>query len=93
MLITIFLFSFAWQWTDNFYVSIFQITNNKDIFLLNGIKGIPASLGTAKFEGKALYEAAIYSTESILVMLPIVIIYLFCQKYLVQGIERSGIVG
>lgn len=91
MMITVFLFSFAWQWTDNFYVTSLQIT--RSVKLLNGIVGIPGSLKMNGFAGKALYESAVYSTEGILIMLPLVIVYLFCQKYLVQGIERSGIVG
>ena len=93
MLITIFLFSFAWQWTDNFYVEIFGLKRNKDLLLLNDIQGIPSMLKIKNFPGAMLYESAVYSTESILVMLPLVVLYLFCQKYLVQGIERSGIVG
>lgn len=91
MMITVFLFSFAWQWTDNFYVTSLQIT--RSVKLLNGIVGIPGSLNMNGFAGKQLYESAVYSTEGILIMLPLVIVYLFCQKYLVQGIERSGIVG
>ncbi len=29
----------------------------------------------------------------ILVLLPIVLIYIFLQKYFIEGVERSGIVG
>ncbi|MBQ7778973.1 MAG: carbohydrate ABC transporter permease [Clostridia bacterium] len=93
MLITVFLFSFAWQWTDNFYVDLFGLIDNKGIFLLNEIQGIPGILKVKGYPGEALFTAAVYSTEAILIMLPLVVIYLFCQKYLVQGIERSGIVG
>ena len=91
MMITIFLFAFSWQWTDNFYVSQLQITRN--IHLLNNIVGIPRSLNVTGFAGEALYKSAVYSAEGILIMIPLVIVYLFCQRYLVQGIERSGIVG
>ena len=93
MLITIFLFSFAWQWTDNFYVNLFNMRYNDNIFLLNDIQGVPAVLKVKGYPGEALFTSAVYSTEAILVMLPLVVLYLFCQKYLVQGIERSGIVG
>ncbi len=93
MLITIFLFSFAWQWTDNFYVNLFNMRYNDNIFLLNDIQGIPAVLKVKGYPGEALFTSAVYSTEAILIMLPLVVLYLFFQKYLVQGIERSGIVG
>ena len=90
MMITIFLFSFAWQWTDDFYTNMFIATNK--ITLMPDIVGIPKSLETT-YAGQMLYYAAINNTCGIMIILPLVILYLFCQKYLVQGIERSGIVG
>jgi len=90
MMITIFLFSFAWQWTDDFYTNMFIATNK--ITLMPDIVGIPKSLETT-YAGQSLYYAAINNTCGIMIILPLVILYLFCQKYLVQGIERSGIVG
>jgi multiple sugar transport system permease protein len=91
MMITIFLFSFAWQWTDNFYVTTLQITRH--VHLLNNIVGIPSTITTEGFAGAALYQAAVYNVEALLIIAPLLIVYLFCQRYLVQGIERSGIVG
>ena len=91
MMITIFLFAFAWQWTDNAYVTNFQITRH--IHLLNGIVGIPGTINTDGFAGAALYQAAVYNTEALLIIAPLLVVYLVCQRYLVQGIERSGIVG
>lgn len=90
MMITIFLFSFSWQWTDDFYTNMFIATNK--ITLMPDIVGIPKSLETT-YAGQSLYYAAINNTCGIMIILPLVILYLFCQKYLVQGIERSGIVG
>ena len=90
MMITIFLFSYAWQWTDDFYTNMFIATNK--ITLMPDIVGIPKSLETT-YAGQSLYYAAINNTCGIMIILPLVILYLFCQKYLVQGIERSGIVG
>ena len=46
-----------------------------------------------KFAGKELYRQVIVNSAGIMIILPLVIMYLFCQKYLVQGIERSGLVG
>ena len=43
-----------------------------------------------KLSGEAL---ANLSAASLLIVAPLIIIYLFGQKYLIQGIERSGIVG
>ena len=92
MMITIFLFSFCWQWTDDFYTKAF-FTNGK-VWLMPDIITMPESLETsASYAAKALYESAVNNTAGIMIILPLVILYLFCQKSLVQGIERSGLVG
>lgn len=90
MMITVFLFSFSWQWTDDFYTTLF-FTTTKTV-LMPTIIGIPSSL-TINYAGQNLYYAAINSTCGLMILAPLVIIYLFCQRYLIQGIERSGIVG
>ena len=43
--------------------------------------------------GASLYQNVFHNTAGIMIIFPLVIIYLFCQRYLVQGIERSGLVG
>lgn len=40
-----------------------------------------------------VYEAAIAKTASMLVFLPLVVLYLFIQRKFVQGVKRSGITG
>ena len=90
MMITIFLFAFSWQWTDDFYTNMFISTNK--ITLMPDIVGIPKSLETT-YAGQELYYSAINNTCGLMIILPLVVLYLFCQKFLVQGIERSGIVG
>ena len=93
MMITIFLFSFSWQWTDNFYTRLFFIDPINKTYLMPDIyKTIPISLQT-NYAGKALWESVVKNTAGLLIIAPLVVIYLFCQRYLVQGIERSGLVG
>ena len=90
MMVTIFLFAFSWQWTDEFYTNMFISTNK--ITLMPDIVGIPKSLEIT-YAGTDLYNSAINNTCGLMIIMPLVILYLFCQRYLVQGIERSGIVG
>ncbi|MBQ0102484.1 MAG: carbohydrate ABC transporter permease [Firmicutes bacterium] len=93
MMITIFLFAFSWQWTDNFYVETFIGSGAKNkLYLLPQIVTVPKTMET-DYAGKSLYETAIRNTCGLLIIYPLIVVYLFCQKYLVQGIERSGIVG
>ena len=92
MMITIFLFSFSWQWTDNFYTQIFFMIDLDKMHLMPDLlQQVPPSLLFLNFPGQQLYENAIQNTVAIMVIIPLVIMYLFCQKYLVQGIERSGL--
>lgn len=96
MLVTVFIFSFAWEWTDDFYTSIFfepgYFDTADSIKFMSSITGTPASL---KLQVKNLeaYASAITGTATILIALPLILAYLFVQNYIVQGIERSGIVG
>lgn len=92
MMITVFLFSFSWQWTDDFYTELFFTANSKTV-LMPDIIEIPASLKSVLFAAQADYNTAIRNTAGLMIILPLVVIYLFCQRFLVQGIERSGLVG
>ncbi len=91
MLITVFIFAFSWQWTDDFYTTMFFTRTST--YLMPDIVNIPPSLNTTGFEAVGIYNSAIINTAALLIIIPLVVIYCFCQKYIVQGIERSGIVG
>lgn len=91
MLITVFMFSFCWQWTDTFYTNVFYTTTGPT--LLSSIIKTPSSLSEMDAAASTLYTAAIRNTCGILIIIPLLILYLFGQKYIVQGIERSGITG
>ncbi len=89
MMVTVFLFSFCWQWTDDFYTTLFFTESSKTV-LMPDIVDIPKSLET-EYAGKNMYYAAIRNTCGIVIILPLVLLYCFGQNFLVQGIERSGL--
>ena len=98
MLITVFIFAFAWQWTDEFYASTSSIfylssywSSDEAIKLISNIAKVPASLQAYNKGG--MLQAAIRGTASILIVMPLIIVYLFVQNKIVEGVERSGIVG
>ena len=88
MLVTVFMFAFSWQWTDNYYVNVFFTTTGP--YTLRDIVKVPATLDT-QYAGSNMYIAAIRNTAGILILAPLIFIYCFAQKSLVQGIERSGL--
>lgn len=101
MMITVFLFSFCWQWTDTFYTGklflpsagIWKTSANADnsLYLLKDIAStIPTSL-KLDYAGTALYNNAIRNTSLLMLVAPLIILYVFLQRYLVEGIERSGL--
>jgi ABC-type maltose transport system permease subunit len=65
---------------------------NQRIILLNKIVGnAPPKTLVTQFEEQARYYAAIRNTCGLMIIAPLVIMYVFCQNFLVQGIERSGL--
>lgn len=87
MLVTVFLFSFVWQWNDTTYSGIFF----PDIpTLANKLYGM---VFTAMGSGSTLATAILESPKFFLLIVPIVLLYVFTQKFFVQSIARSGIVG
>lgn len=89
MMVTVFLLSFSWQWTDTFYSSLF-FSNFKVL------SNVLDSLSNIKIEGLTAFgnfETVLVNTASVLVILPLMLLFLVAQKKLVQGIEHSGLVG
>ena len=90
MMITVFLFAFSWQWTDEFYTGLLMPAEN--VILMSDVYQVPKSLSFS-YAGEVLYRNVVQNTGGILIILPLLLVYLVGQKYLVQGIERSGLVG
>lgn len=92
MAVTVFLFSFVWQWNDSIYSPVF--TNNLKLFstqtaLLNSQQAA-VLLGTSS---TSVAGSLIVNAGVVIIFIPVIILYSFCQKFFVQSIERSGIVG
>lgn len=87
MLIVVFSLSFAWEWTDTFY---YPILNSANTTLSNVI----ITLNLENYTSNTQYIAAVtQGTGVIMAILPLLVLYAALQKQIIQGIERSGIVG
>lgn len=96
-IVTVLLFSFVWQYNDllitSTYVKNFKLlpmmysSHGAVDYTAVGIGG--ASLSDFDWQ----YTAMIRSTGVLLMILPVVILYIIAQRYFVEGIERSGLVG
>ena len=88
ILLVIFLFSFVWQWNDIFYTSI---------FMRGGLNLLPFSLrnliGKYHWSISDEFKTIVNNTGMFLFILPLLILYVFLQRYFIESIERTGIVG
>lgn len=99
-IVTVVLFSVVWQWNDVFFSSMFF----KDFKVLPLMYQNLVSMGNteilntnpvlAKYN---LYDPVIRSNFSstgvLMIILPLLLFFLFMQRYFVESIERSGLVG
>ncbi len=89
MMITVFLFAFVWQWLDDSYTTIF----------MRKVDLIPTKYTTLMYdfsELSALGNLNISLTKSagvVIIIAPLVVLYAFTQRYFVESISRSGLVG
>lgn len=89
--ITVTVFSIVWQFNDTFYANLFLIS--EDIVISKKIATLQAVIAN---EDKILdvpIQELYLDAGIILILLPIVLIYILLQKYFIEGVERSGIVG
>ena len=59
--------------------------------LLNSQENWTLSMGLAKFQGTYVTQWNQMMAGALITMLPILVVYIFAQKYFVQGIVMSGI--
>lgn len=91
--LTVFLFSIVWYWND-YYISSSFFTQNDTVALM--LKNLDATLRSTYFNNQAVSPRQLIvwlEAGCILSTFPILIMYVFLQKYFVEGVERSGLVG
>ncbi len=92
-ILVVFLFSFVWNWNETY------MTNS---FLRNNIKLLPEQLAlfnsmfdqNVQAAGVAFKNNAAYKMAGTLISIsPLLLLYLFVQRWFIQGIENTGITG
>jgi multiple sugar transport system permease protein len=82
------LFSFVWHWSEYTRPLYYLDTQNQILtFALS-------TLFTWDFRiGRTLANDAVQGAGVILVMAPVILIYIFVQKYFVQEVQMTGMKG
>ena len=99
-IVTVVLFSVVWQWNDEFYSSMFF----KDFKVLPLMYKKLVTMGSTEIlnvdpllSKYNLYDPTIRSnfgsTGVLMIILPLLLFFLVMQRYFVESIERSGLVG
>lgn len=94
-LLTVFLFSIVFYWND-YYISSLFFTDNQTVALM--VKNLDSRLSVKLFNSSAVNasprEQIVWLEAGCLISVsPMLIMYTFLQRYFIEGIERSGIVG
>jgi len=91
-IVTVFLFSVVWHWNDVFEPSVFIGDFDKYTLSLNlaNIRSIITG-GTQIFDPLLILPPQY--AGAILVILPMLIFYIFTQRFFVESVERTGIIG
>lgn len=91
IMMTVFLFSYVWQWVDDIYTSAFMqnipMLSTELSRLLNSASGVDSGFGNVA-EFSLMRNAGI-----MFFILPLLVLYLICQKQFTESVERSGLVG
>ena len=95
-----FLFAFVWQWTDSFYSKLFlgntsllsiQVSRIGDRLAGYITTILGGSMGGTVITPSAGYVNCIVSTGTLMVIVPLIILYLFAQKGFVESLSTTGI--
>ena len=88
-----FILSFVWQWNDTFYVNLYAPRLGLIAQKVSSISHLITSyLGNWNMISSG-YANLLTSVGYLMAMLPLLIMFIFCQKFFIQGIERTGLVG
>lgn len=102
-IITVGVLSFVWNWNDTYFVNLFvgnklnlmvrlnEVSANMQQALQSMNRQIPADF---YFQDRnLLYQASILKAASLLVVIPLIVLYMFVQKRFVESASNAGIVG
>jgi len=94
-LVTVAIFSFVWHWNDLYSATTYFTGEVRPIMAgLNDLTmtlhqdGIVNSVTIGAFETRSYFASG-----SLLAVLPPLILYIFLQRFFVESIEKTGIVG
>lgn len=95
--------SFLWNYSDTYFISLLTNTNrhlalnfsrsqaNMRWAIMDVVDYMPKELAALVNHDSPLVQGAVASACSLMVILPLLIMYLIVQRRFIQGVERSGL--
>ena len=80
---TMILFSFVWTWNDYMSPYLYISDINKQML----------SVGIKLFAAGQVQDYGSQMAAASLVLLPIIVMFMFCQRYFIEGVTSSGVKG
>ncbi len=95
ILTSCFLFAFVWQWTDGFYAKMFlggtQLVSTSLSRIVDSLGAYIQRISGIKTTVSIAYSNCILATGTLMIIMPLIILYLFAQRAFVESISSSGI--
>lgn len=89
--LTSFLFSFVWYWNETYISSLFI---GSDLYTLQlKLLNFSSQFGMTQGLTQQAVNEAIKFSATILIILPVLLVYLVMQRWFVEGVDRTGITG
>ena len=89
-IVVVFLFSFVWHWNDSLEPSIY-LSHAENFLLPQRLSVVETALTNLQMRG--MWGTGVIMASALLVILPLLVLYLFTQRYFVESIERTGLIG
>ena len=95
ILTSCFLFAFVWQWTDGFYSKMFlgntKLVSTSLARIVDSLSAYIQRINGVKTTISIAYSNCILATGTLMIIMPLIILYLFAQKAFVESISSTGI--
>lgn len=89
-IVVVFLFSFVWHWNDSLQPAIFVDKANLFV-MMQQLAQVEAALASMQY--RAMWNTGAIMAAALMVILPLLLLYMFTQRYFVESIERTGLIG
>ena len=83
MMFTVFLFSFSWQWTDTYLTGTFFLTKNT----------VATQITKITYDNNEITQMNVQNTATLILIVPLILLFILTQRFFVEGVERSGVTG